>query len=224
MAMTPYDSMIKYRARESLGQRVKRRRKELQLTQIELAEAADLNQGYLSEIERDRRVPSARTLSVLAAALDLPEAVLVGEGPEHDNPQPLEVQHLPIFATIPGGSPVQSQDQAQLFPVLRHMWSPDHYCLRLAFDSMEPTLKPGDIILVRYRPNVDPELVQGKICACLVDGEPTLKRVFVDAANSRKGRVMILRGDNPTQKPLVVDSRHDFSIQGVAVCLVSRDL
>ena len=28
-----------------------------------------------------------------------------------------------------------------MFPVLRHLWAPDQYCLRLSWDSMEPTLK-----------------------------------------------------------------------------------
>ncbi len=157
-------------------------------------------------------------------ALDVPQAVLIGQGTDHDNPQPLEVRHLPIFGSIPAGAPFESQEQLQLFPVLRHMWSPDHYCLRLTYDSMEPTLKPGDIVLVHYRPDVDPELVQGKICACLVDNQPTLKRVTVDAADPRRGKLIILRGDNPNVKPIVLDNSHDFTIQGVVTCLVSRDL
>jgi SOS-response transcriptional repressor LexA len=102
------------------------------------------------------------------------------------------------------------------------MWSNDYYCLRLTYDSMEPTLKPGDIVLVHYRPDVDPALVQGKVCACLVDGQPTLKRVSVDAHEGE--RIVVLRGDNPITKPIIVDARRDFSIQGVVTTLVSRDL
>ena len=39
------------------------------------------------------------------------------------------------------------QEQLEMFPVLRHQWSEDYYCLKLSYDSMEPTLKPGDIVL-----------------------------------------------------------------------------
>jgi SOS-response transcriptional repressor LexA len=109
-----------------------------------------------------------------------------------------------------------------MFPVLRHVWAPDRYCLRLSFDSMEPTLKPGDIILVHYRPGVDPAHVQGRICACLVDGQPTLKRVSVEQGHDH--RLVILRGDNPQAPPMVVDESSDFSIQGVVISLVSREL
>ncbi|HUU94381.1 MAG TPA: helix-turn-helix transcriptional regulator, partial [Phycisphaerae bacterium] len=61
---------IEKRAAETLGQRVRRRRRELHLSQTDLAELANVNQGYISEIERDRRNPSRRTIRALAVALD----------------------------------------------------------------------------------------------------------------------------------------------------------
>ena len=220
--MAETDSKIALRARETLGQRVRGQRRDLRLTQADLAELAKINQGYISEIERDRRNPSRRTIRALAVALDVPEGVLIGGGQEHDAPQLLETRPLPLLGSIPAGPPAESQEQLEMFPVLRHLWHPDYYCLRLSYDSMEPTLKPGDIVLVHYRPDVVAEHVQGRICACLVDGTPTLKRVSVEHRNG--GRFIILRGDNPQVPPLVIDESRDFSIQGTVVKLVSRDL
>ncbi len=205
-----------------MGQRVRYYRHLRELTQIELARRAGVNQGFLSEIERGRRRPSASSVKALAVALDVPPAVLIGEGPEHDTPQPLETRELPLFGAIPAGPPAESQEQLEMFPVLRHLWAPDRYCLRLSFDSMEPTLKPGDLVLVQYRPGVNPEHVQGRICACLLDGGPTLKRVFVE--RQRDATLVILRGDNPGAPPIVVDEGREFSVQGVVTALVGRDL
>lgn len=214
--------IVARRSRESIGQRIRRVRRQLRLTQAELVERAGMNQGYLSAIENDKRTPRKRTIQALAVALDVPPAVLVGAGPEHDAPQPLETAELPLFGSIPAGKPSQSQDQLEMFPVLRHLWAADRYCLRLSLDSMEPTLKPADIVLVQYRPDVDPVHVQGRICACLVEGNPTMKRVSVE---DRAGtRTIILRGDNPASPPMIVDRDADFSIQGIVVKLVSRDL
>jgi SOS-response transcriptional repressor LexA len=214
--------VIRDRAGESIGARIRRQRKALGMTQAELAASANVNQGYISQIERGGARPRRRTIDALAIALDLPQGVLVGGGSDHDAPQPLETLNLPLFGSIPAGPPAESQEQLEMFPVLRHQWSSDCYCLRLAFDSMEPTLKPGDIVLVRYRANVEPEHVQGRVCACLLDGEPTLKRVSVEVRNGR--RHVILRGDNPRIAPLLVDPASEFSIQGVVVQLVSREL
>ncbi len=205
-----------------MGQRIRAIRLERGLTQTQLSAEANVNQGYLSSIERGQRTPRPGTLRAIAVTLGVPEAVLLGEGDGHDAPQALDTRDLPIFGTIPNGPPSQSQEQLEMFPILRHLWHQDRYCLRCEFDSMEPTLKRGDIILVDYRPGVDPEFVQGRICACLVDGLPTLKRVTVEFQSDN--RLVILRGDNPHSVPLIVDATREFSIQGVAMALVSREL
>lgn len=207
---------------QSLGQRLRRLRRSQGLTQIKLAEKSNVNQGHLSSIEQGNHLPRPDTIRALAIALGVPEAVLLGEGEGHDAPQALDTRELPLFGTIPNGPPSDSQEQLEMFPVLRHLWRPDRYCLRCEFDSMEPTLKRGDIILVDYRPTVEPQFVQGRICACLVDGRPTLKRVSVERPGA--GILIILRGDNPSVPPTVIDDTREFSIQGVAVCLVSREL
>ena len=206
----------------SIGARIRHFRQQQGLTQTELATRANVNQGYLSSIERGDRTARTATLRAIAVALGVPEAVLVGEGEGHDAPQQLDTRELPLFGSIPNGPPGESQEQLEMFPVLRHLWRADRYCLRCEFDSMEPTLKRGDIILVDYRPGVDPIFVQGHICACLVDGQATLKRVSVEQQDGRK--LIILRGDNPSTPPALVDETREFAIQGVAVCLVSREL
>jgi len=210
------------RSASTVGQRIRSRRLALNLNQTELARAANINQGFLSEIERGFRNPGPATLEALGVALDVPPAVLIGEGAEHDAPEPLETRQLPLLGSIPAGPPGQSQEQYELFPVLRHLCAQDRYCLRLSLDSMEPTLKPGDIVLVHYRPGVNPEHVQGRICACLLDGLPTLKRISVEVRAD--SRVVILRGDNPEVPPMLVDESRELSIQGVVICLVSRTL
>ena len=223
MAGADSSSTIEERAREDVGARIRRRRMELRLTQADLARlAGGMNQGFISQIEHGKGKPRRRTIDALAVALDLPQSVLIGGGAEHDSPQPLETRNLPLLGSIPAGPPAQSQEQLEMFPVLRHQWTPDCYCLRLSYDSMEPTLKPGDIVLVHYRPDVEPEHVQGRICACLVDGEPTLKRVSVERHNGR--RLVVLRGDNPRIAPQLVDGSQDFSIQGIVLRIVSREL
>lgn len=206
----------------TLGPRVREQRRKLGLSQSQLAERAGVNQGYLSSIENGDRMPRHDTLRAIAVALGVPEGVLLGAGDGHDAPQALDTRELPIFGAIPNGPPSQSQEQLEFFPVLRHLWRADRYCLRCEFDSMEPTLKRDDIILVDYRPGVDPQFVQGRICACLVDGRPTLKRVSVEKRGEKL--FVVLRGDNPNVPPMLVDDTNEFSIQGIAVCLVSREL
>jgi len=208
--------------RGHLGLRVRYFRKQRELTQAVLARRAGVHQSFLSEIERGLRNPSPATLKAIAQALDIPPAVLVGPGVEHDAPQPLETMDVPLFSSIPASPLGDDREHVETFPVLRHLWSRNRYCLRLTFDSMEPTLKPGDIVLVEYRPHVNPEHVQGRICACLIDDKPTLKRVAVERHGEAK--TVILRSDNPDVPPVKIDPKSRFSVQGVVTHLVSRTL
>lgn len=57
----------------TLGQMIRRRRESKGINQVSLAKTLKISMGYLSEIERDIKVPSPEVLSTLAETLDLPE-------------------------------------------------------------------------------------------------------------------------------------------------------
>ena len=73
------------------------------MSQAQLAAAANMNQGYISQIERDSVITRKRTLDALSVALDTPPGVLIGGGRDHDAPQPLDTRELPLLGTIPAG-------------------------------------------------------------------------------------------------------------------------
>lgn len=95
-------AIVAERAAETVGVRIKRRRKELGKTQKELAAEAGINQGYLSLIERDKAAPRRPTFDALAVALDWPQGVLIGGSQAHDSPQPYETRELPLPRVDPG--------------------------------------------------------------------------------------------------------------------------
>lgn len=62
-----------------IGRRIARRRKELGLRQAAVCERADINDKYLSCIERAKSIPSLEVLVRLAVALDTtPDEFLTG--------------------------------------------------------------------------------------------------------------------------------------------------
>ena len=58
----------------AVGRQIRRWRTERGLTLAKVAAAADLNVGYLSQIENDKASPSLACLSAIAGALDVPIA------------------------------------------------------------------------------------------------------------------------------------------------------
>lgn len=63
----------------TVGQRIKAIRKERKLTQVQLADKANLSRSYLADIERDRYNPSLSTLESVAGALGVQVSAIVGE-------------------------------------------------------------------------------------------------------------------------------------------------
>lgn len=63
----------------SIGKRIARRRRELNLTQQEVSELAEISVPYMSNIERAVSIPSTEVVMRLALALDTtPDEFLVG--------------------------------------------------------------------------------------------------------------------------------------------------
>jgi transcriptional regulator with XRE-family HTH domain len=70
----PQDSVVRENERSDIkwlfGRAVRKRRRELDLSQEELAERAGLHRNYISDIERGDRNPSLENIQKLAKALD----------------------------------------------------------------------------------------------------------------------------------------------------------
>ncbi|MBA2557902.1 MAG: helix-turn-helix transcriptional regulator [Chloroflexi bacterium] len=56
-------------ATNRLGKRIKARRQELNMTQVQLAEVSGITQGHISQLEKGERGPTLATLRKLRSAL-----------------------------------------------------------------------------------------------------------------------------------------------------------
>lgn len=62
----------------SIGQRIKKARKDAKLTQMELAKKTNLSRSYIGDIEIDRYNPSITTLQTIAEATGVSASYLLG--------------------------------------------------------------------------------------------------------------------------------------------------
>lgn len=63
----------------SVGERIKKFRKEKGLTQVKLAEKAGISRSYLADVESNRYNPSLSTLMDVALALNIPSSCLLDD-------------------------------------------------------------------------------------------------------------------------------------------------
>lgn len=69
----------------SIGEKIKTLRKQNGLTQVNLAEKANISRSYLADIERDRYNASVDVLKLIAAALNVPLSMIFMEDSQMDN-------------------------------------------------------------------------------------------------------------------------------------------
>lgn len=85
---------------EILGKRIQSLRKKAGMTQLQLAEVANLSLKHLGEIERGRGNPTLDSLQNLSVALNIPLTELFDIGIEALTAQEIEKQAIDIIRSV----------------------------------------------------------------------------------------------------------------------------
>lgn len=201
---------------KTVGERIKKRRKELNLTQEELAKKL----GYksfttINKIESNINDITTEKVKEFAKVLNTSVSYIMGWSDEEDyfkidNIMPVpKMEPLPIIGTIACGEPILANENIDGYFNVEKSLKTD-FCLKCKGDSMiNARIYDGDLVFIKKQPDVE----DGEIAAVLIDNEATLKRVY-----KVPGKI-ILRAENPTFKliELKEDDMKDIRIIGKAV-------
>ena len=161
------------------------------------------------------KVP-ADILKKVARALNSSPAYLMGWESENKPPIPAGFQPLPKRDRVPRvgqiacGEPITAEENIDAYDEVPSAWHAD-FTLLCQGDSMEPKIKDSDIVAIHSHPMVE----NGQIAAVLIDGEATLKRVFIFEDHIE------LRAENPAFSTIIRigEAMNDITIEGKAVGL-----
>lgn len=185
-----------------MGNYLSERRKEIGLTQREVAEAVGVAEATVSrwesgEIANMRRDKIAALAKVLHCS---PDFVMTGESapaptiPPGFEPLPKMVKR-PLVGSIACGEPITAEENIEDYVDVPEDVHCD-FCLRCKGDSMiEAGIHDGDVVYIHITPQVE----NGQIAAVRIDGEATLKRVFWN----EQTQTLQLLAENRNFAPLV---------------------
>ena len=215
--------------------RIKMIREQKSLTQQQFAEYLGMAQGFLSELERGRYKPRKPLLLAISYLYKINyEWLITGKGEKEEAEKPLvlhepeakyeessttydEFVYVPqMKSLISAGGGLIPDTMIEMKIAFKRDWiqrkgNPENMSLiRATGDSMEPTLKPGDIVLIDHsRNDVDPH---GGIYAIAVDGQIMIKRLQI-LYPSKKIKII---SDNGKYESTEVDSDH-LNINGKVI-------
>lgn len=227
----------------TLGDLIKKYRKEHSMSQQAFADLTGLSKAYISILERNfnpvnkkQPIPSVVTIKSVATAMNTdfndliaildPDTQVSINAEEHPQPAlpPDAIPYrptgmAPVLGRIPAGNPFLCEENIEGYMPIDKPHPEQYYWLRVSGDSMIGAgINNGDLVLIHVQNYADP----GQIVACRVNGdEATLKRF------KQQGDTIILMPENTAYEPIII-SASDFddgyaAIMGVAV-LTQRQL
>lgn len=204
----------------TIYERIRARRIELGLTVEELAKKMGYkDKSSISKIENGKAdIPQSKVIA-FARALNTTTAYLMGIDTAKEISIPAGFQPLPKRDRIPRvgqiacGTPILAEENVEAYDEVPSDWHAD-FTLLCQGDSMEPKIKDVDVVAIHSQPMVE----NGEVAAVLIDGEATLKRVFLFDDHIE------LRAENPTFPTIlrIGEDMNTITIEGKAVGLCRK--
>ncbi len=198
-----------------LSRRILQRRRELGLSQEELAARMGYrNKSSITKLEKGiNDIPQSK-VEEFAAALETTPAWLLGLEASLPSPPPgfeplPEMVRVPLVGSIACGTPITAEQNIECYIGVPAAWHAD-FALTCHGSSMSPTICDGDIVCIRRQPEVE----QGEIAAVRVGDEATLKHFH------RQGDTVMLLADNAAVCPPMIyagPQLNEIQIEGRAV-------
>lgn len=189
-----------------VGKRIAEIRRERGYNQEQLAEMAMINRVTLARYETGVIEPGAFALSRVADALGVTTDELLCRVSKQPPFLHMVPGAVPIVGEIACGVPITAEQNIDGYAELPDGVTAD-FALRCKGESMVPTFRHGDLVLIRQQAEVE----EGQIAAVGIDGEATLKRFY-----HRNGNIMLV-SDNPEYPPQVYTEADAVQIYGKAV-------
>lgn len=157
---------------------LKRLREEKEMTQAELGKALEISPSAIGMYEQGRRTPDIPTLKKIASYFNVSLDYLLGNSPAKAAQQQSAGRgvRIPVLGRVVAGIPLDAIEEIIDYEEIPKSMAAtgEFFALQVKGDSMLPTLKDGDVVIVKKQPTVD----SGDIAIVLVNGnEATIKEI-----------------------------------------------
>lgn len=160
------------------GRRIARLREEKGLSQLEFSHRVNINNSVMNRIEKGIRPIRDDELLAISKCLGVSTDYLLGNSPNKNATQNSSGQgvRIPVLGRVVAGIPLDAIEEIIDYEEIPKSMAAtgEFFALQVKGDSMLPTLKDGDVVIVKKQPTVD----SGDIAIILVNGnEATVKEV-----------------------------------------------
>ncbi|MCM8804824.1 MAG: helix-turn-helix domain-containing protein [Candidatus Omnitrophica bacterium] len=208
--------------KKGIGFQIMLARKQMGLTQEELAKLLGVHQVTVAHWEIGKFEPNQDTIKKLSQILNKPISYFFSEGnysqiylkkPEVSFVKDENIIHLPVMAKIPAGLPDYSEDDVEGYiSIPRYLYPSAKIVVQANSDSMSPKIEAGDYCIIRFTT----DLLPNKIMLVETEEGFIIKKVV-----KTKGDKIELHSINQSYKP--IRPKH-LKIIGEVVGILKRNI
>ena len=190
------------------------------LKQADLIERSGINKGALSSYLSGRYKPKQTNTFLLAKALDVNEAWLMGADVPMEridytfpNIRPIATQRLPVLSAVACGEPILRHEEKEVYVDVTIAIKADFILIAKGDSMIGARIHDGDLVFIRSQPEVE----NGEIAAVAIDDDATLKRFY------KYRDLIVLRAENPSfpEMQFRPEDGHTIRVLGKAVAFQS---
>lgn len=209
----------------AFGERLKKSRKDKNITQQELADKLNIDRSTLSRYENGKIDLSVRDCEIIADAVGVSTDYLLGR--EHKQSlaeiennklqkilndigaEPLkDLYPIPLLGDVVAGIPIESPELFEGYVYISYTPPNEYFALLVHGDSMiNAGITDKSILIVHQQNYAD----NGDIVVALVDGEATVKRF------RKENNTIFLMPENNNYLPIVITKNNTLCIIGKVV-------
>ena len=152
-----------------IGKRIRKYRKDMKLTQDELAKKLNTSKGTISNYETGYRSPRQDDLFLLAEVLKINIDDLFPPREDYK----IDTYNIPVISKISAGKPIEAEENIESYISIPNA-KENTFGLIVSGDSMDKEFKDGDIVIVEK----DAVVENGQIGVVHINGyNATVKRI-----------------------------------------------
>ena len=197
----------------TIGQRIKQRREELQLSQDELAKKIGYkSRSSINKIELDICKLTQSKIKSIADALETTPSYIMGWRDE-DELSGIDATKgavkIPVLGRVAAGLPLLAEENIIDWEEIPEEMARtgDFFCLKIQGDSMTPRICDGDVIVVRKQPDAE----SGDYVVAMVNGNDAVCKKLTKFDGG-----ITLVSMNPAYDPMVF-SQKEIKVLPVAI-------
>lgn len=200
-----------------LYRNIREKRKELGMTQSELAEKLGYaDKSMIAKIEKGAVDLPQSKIMAFAKALQTSASDLLGwkeELPPFPNIRPIGTATLPVLGHISCGEPVFMEEEREYYVQEGTKINADYILIAKGDSMINARINDGDLIFIKKQPIVE----NGEIAAVAIGDDALLKRFYLYKD------LIVLRAENPKYPDLEISGEDmaDVHILGKAVAFQS---